>query len=452
VTFGAPAVRALGGPAWLARRRLEAFEAFEAAPLPSGDEEIWRYSRVADLHLERFAPAGKPGDADAVPPLPPMAEALVSRVGTPSALVVTWNGSLVSSSGGAPGLEIGGVETHPGAEMLVGSVSGWFASSEALRARNETPPADSFDLLATAYAPDACVITLAPGAVVEAPIVVVHVIGPSSFATGPKGADDDVSGPAIFPRTVVHLAEDAEATVIELLVSTNGPMLVVPTVELALGDSARLRHCVVQELGRASWQVGHVSATAGRDATFRSFQASLGGTYARSRIDSVLTGQGGTAQLLAAYLGDGDQMHDFRTLQEHAAPRTTSDLVFKGAVGGSSRSVYSGLIRMRHGARGANAFQTNRNLVLSDGAHADSVPNLDIEENDVKCSHASAVGPIDAEQRFYLESRGVPRAAAERLILVGFFEELLERVPVPVARHVVSQIEGRVAAITRVTP
>ena len=124
-------------------------------------------------------------------------------------------------------------------------------------------------------------------------------------------------------------------------------------------------------------------------------------------------------------------MHDFRTLQDHAAPKTTSDLLFKGAVQGRARSVYTGLIRVRKEAAGTNAFQTNRNLKLSEEAWADSVPNLEIENNDVRCSHASAVGPIDAEQRFYLESRGVPPETADRLIVLGFFDEVLERLPAP---------------------
>jgi Fe-S cluster assembly protein SufD len=165
------------------------------------------------------------------------------------------------------------------------------------------------------------------------------------------------------------------------------------------------------------------------------------------RTDSILTGQGGRAELLAAFFGDRDQMHDFRTLQEHVAPKTTSDLVFKGAVAGTARSVYTGLIHMRKGAKGANAFQTNRNLVLSEGAHADSVPNLDIEENDVRCSHASAVGPVDTQQRFYLESRGVPGAVAERLIVLGFFAELLERVHPSVRDFVLSNITERGRAV-----
>src|SRR5205807_9669716 len=125
-------------------------------------------------------------------------------------------------------------------------------------------------------------------------------------------------------------------------------------------------------------------------------------------------------------VADGDRMHDFRTLQDHAGPSSTSDLLFKGAVKDHGRSVYSGLIRVRKEAPGTNAFQTNRNLVLSEGASAESVPNLEIETNDVKCSHASAVGPIDEEQRYYLESRGVPPDVAERLIVMGVSGEVLQ--------------------------
>jgi Fe-S cluster assembly protein SufD len=132
---------------------------------------------------------------------------------------------------------------------------------------------------------------------------------------------------------------------------------------------------------------------------------------------------------MAVYFGAGTGMHDFRTLQDHAAPQTTSDLLFKGAVRDTAKGVYSGLIRVRKEAPGTNAFQTNRNLVLSEGAGAESVPNLEIETNDVRCSHASAVGPIDEEQRYYLESRGVPPEVAERLIVLGFFNEVVERLP-----------------------
>ena len=136
-------------------------------------------------------------------------------------------------------------------------------------------------------------------------------------------------------------------------------------------------------------------------------------------------------------------MHDFRTIQDHDAPHTNSDLLFKGVVQGSAQSVYTGLIRVREHARGTAAFQTNRNLTLGEHAWASSVPNLDIQTNDVKCSHASTVGPIDPEQRFYLESRGVPTNIADRLIVLGFFDEVLDQLPVPA---LVAPLRARVAA------
>lgn len=128
-------------------------------------------------------------------------------------------------------------------------------------------------------------------------------------------------------------------------------------------------------------------------------------------------------------------MHDFRVSQTHAAPRTTSDLFFKSVVDDAARSVYTGLIRIDKQARGSSAFQTNRVLKLSEHAWADSVPNLDIENNDVKCSHASTVGPVDPEQHFYLESRGIPPEIADRLIVLGFFDEIIGRLPVESSRE-----------------
>ena len=157
----------------------------------------------------------------------------------------------------------------------------------------------------------------------------------------------------------------------------------------------------------------------------------LGGHYARLRTEARITGRGGSTKQLALYFADGEQMHDFRTIQDHAAPHTTSDLLFKGAVQDSSASVYTGLIKIRPDAGGSVAFQTNRNLTLGAGAWAESVPNLEIETNDVRCSHASTVGPIDDEQRFYIESRGIPTPVAERLIVLGFFDEVLGQLPMP---------------------
>jgi Fe-S cluster assembly protein SufD len=278
-------------------------------------------------------------------------------------------------------------------------------------------PTDVFAEMNDDFTTAPIVVRVAQGATVEAPIVIARWV--------------DEPGIATFPRTVVIAGEDSRAKVVEYAASTDTVnAFIAPVTELSLGQAARLDYLNVQNLGMATWQIGSQVSTVDADATLTSVSAAFGGDYARLRTDCRLVGRGATGRLRAVYFGEGEQMLDFRTFQDHAAPDTTSNLLFKGAVGGQSRSVYTGMIRVRKNARGTNAFQTNRNIKLSDGAWAESVPNLEIENNDVRCSHASAVGPIDEEQRFYLESRGVPTAIAERLIVTGFFDQVLSKLPV----------------------
>jgi Fe-S cluster assembly protein SufD len=253
-----------------------------------------------------------------------------------------------------------------------------------------------------------------------------------------------VDGSASFPRLLIDAGEDSEVTVVEHFRSPEGQRaLVVPFTYLRVGAAARVKYLAVNELGQQAWQLGHQLSRSGRDSTTQLATVALGGDYARIQTDARLEGAGATGEQVAVYFGEGHQMHDFRTLQDHAAPKTTSTLLFKGAMQGHAHSVYTGLIRVRKDAKGTNAFQTNRNLKLSEGAWAESVPNLDIETNDVRCSHASAVGPIDEEQRFYLESRGIPTPVAERLIVLGFFDEVLAQLPAPL---LAARLRGEVAA------
>ena len=433
--FSVEASQALGGASWQKERRLSAVERYFAAPWPTPADEAWRYSRVDQLHLARFAPAAAATEQASMPPLPAAAHALIDRIGERAGFALTIDGRPheidLGEEASRLGVRLGRASTQPGAEELIGQVKAGFRAPDAT---------DATDELAEAFAGDAVVLTVPAGVALDRPLVIVNLLGVSH--------DSLEAGPAFFPRTFVSLGEDASATVVELFVSGEGAILTCPVTELDVAQAGRLSYTSVQQLGRRTWQLGHSWSRAGRDAHLKLFTASLGGEYARTRTDSRLEGQGGSAELLAAYLGDGDQVHDFRTLQEHDAPRTTSDLVFKGAVGGSARAVYTGLIRMCRGARGANAFQTNRNLVLSEGASAYSVPNLDIDENDVRCSHASAVSPIDPEQRFYLQSRGIPAEVAERLILLGFFEELLERAEPAVRDHVAATARSRLSSLT----
>ena len=196
-----------------------------------------------------------------------------------------------------------------------------------------------------------------------------------------------------------------------------------------MGDDASCPTSSIQALGSGTWQLAHQASTIGAGATLASFAVALGGGYARLRTDSALAGDSGPAACGPPSSGGTTRCSTSAPSRTTVAPRTTSDLLFMGAVAERSHSVYSGLIRVRRGAVRSDAMQTNHNLVLDEGAHADSVPNLDIEENDVKCSHGSTVGPVDEDQRYYLESRGVEPERAERLIVAGFFDNIADQVP-----------------------
>lgn len=382
--------------------------------MPTEAEEVWRYSRIGALDLDAYAPMGADTSAGTPSGVPEELAPLVDAVGHRSGLVVLRNGRVahvhLEPELAEKGVYAGLLAEAPGGADLLGSVAG---------------PVDAIVSLSTAFSSHGLVVQVPRGVVVPYPIVVVHWV------------DDASSGAALFPRLVVQAGASTQVTVLDHIGSpADVAVLVAPVVELDVGDNANVGYLAIQELGHRAWQVGYHASRVGADATLTSSIVALGGSYARVRTDSELAGKGGTSNLLAAYFGDADQMHDFRTLQDHAAPRTTSKLLFKGAVQDESHAVYSGLIRVRKGAAGTDAEQTNRNLVLDAGARADSVPNLEIEENDVRCTHASAVGPVDEDQRYYLEARGVPPEVAERLIVLGFFDDVIahRHAPVPALR------------------
>ncbi len=401
-------------------------------PMPSEKEELWRYSPIDELRLDDFIPqsGGAAGD------LGPVGAAFVAGIAADmtshAALVTTVDGSPVAFDRHAlpDGVYVGSLLLL---DPDAGDTTGDEGGEAELQGREAAhliggllTEVDPMVRLNDAFHPDAVVVDVPPGVIVDAPIIVVH------WCTN-AGPGEGSGNPAIFPRTIVRVGRGASAQVVEVVAGAPDATmeLVVPVTELVAGDGSQLSYVVLQVLGTKVWHIARLAAVAGRDATLRTFTVGLGGAYDRSRTDALAQGQGSTTELRSAYLGTGTQVHDVRTLQDHAAPHTTSDLLCKGAVAGASRSIYSGLIRVRRGAVRTNAFQTNHNLVLNEGAHADSVPNLDIEENDVRCSHASTVGPVDEDQRYYLESRGIPPARAEQLIVLGFFEDIVQRSPVP---------------------
>ena len=434
--FTPDAARGLPGPEWLAARRADAAERLAEVQWPTDAEEIWRYSRIDELDLGQFRPVpaeqmGQPGDEPA-----PGGGPIAAEAGERSGLVVVRNGRVVHHALDpeleAKGVRVCGIATCEADEL-----------SAVLGTCSDASP-DAFTALHDAFLAGGAYVKVPRGVVVEKPVVVLH------WSEG--------DGLASFPHTLVVAEDGAEVTVFDRYGSTASSAsggraggsghFVDAVVELLVGDNAHVRYLSVQEHGPHTWQIALQRAHLGRDASLKSSVVALGGSYARLRSESLLAGSGAESDLTAVYFGDGHQMLDFRTLQDHDAPNTRSDLLFKGAVEDTAASVYSGLIRIRPDAQKSVAFQTNRNLVLTEGADARSVPNLEIEADDVKCSHASTVGPVDDDQLYYLATRGVPPEQAERLIVLGFFDDVFDRLPVPslvapLRRSVVEKIEHR---------
>ena len=405
--FTADTAADLGGPQWLQARRRAAFDRFRSASLPTAEEEIWRYSRIDELDLDSFAPA----TAAAETGTPATLQEVLDVIGERAGLLVLRNGRVALA------------EVDP-ALAAKGVVVGAAGDDEVAEAPG---PEDALVHLHDAFVAEVALIRIPDGVAVEQPIVVLSWL--------------DAEKSAVFPRIVVQAGRQSEVTGVEHSAGEDVPALTVPIVELQAGDGANIRHLSVQDLGKRTWQVGQLRISGGRDATIRSWAVLLGGDYARLFVDAQLPGQGATAEVKGVYFGEGTQVHDVRSVQRHVTARGTSDFVLKGAVVDEARGVYSGVIVVEAGAKGTSAFLTNRNLVLSDGARVDSVPNLEIiNENDLRsCGHAAATGPVDEEHLFYLESRGVPTEVAERLIVLGFFGEVLDEAPVPGLRELLRQ-------------
>jgi Fe-S cluster assembly protein SufD len=356
---------------------------------------------------------------------------VAAEAGERSGLVVVRNGRVVHHALDpeleARGVRVCGIATCDAEEI-----------ASTLGVCSDASP-DAFTVLHDAFLAGGAFVKVPRGVAVERPIVVLH------WSEG--------DGLASFPHTLVVAEDGSEVTVFDRYGSTDTGVdttghLVDAVVELVVGENAHVRYLSVQEHGPRTWQVALQRAHLGRYSSLKSSVVALGGAYARLRSESLLAGSGAESDLTAVYFGDGDQMLDFRTLQDHDAPNTRSDLLFKGAVEDTAQSVYSGLIRIRRNAQKSVAFQTNRNLVLTEGAEAKSVPNLEIEADDVKCSHASTVGPVDDDQLYYLATRGVPPEEAERLVVLGFFDDVFDRLPVPslvapLRRSVIEKIEHR---------
>jgi Fe-S cluster assembly protein SufD len=255
-------------------------------------------------------------------------------------------------------------------------------------------------------------------------------------------------------RTLIVLEEGAEAEVWEQWLSSDPQIdsLFNAVTEIVVGPNATLRYVNGQELSEKSWVFGSQRAEVERDGQLDWVALGFGSANGKVHLETKLAGQGSHAKVTGAYATRGRQHVDFDTLQVHAAENTTSDLAFRGIIDGRSSAVWSGMIKVDPGAQQTDAFQDSRNLLLSKKAHADAIPGLEILANDVRCTHAAAIAQIDADQLFYLRSRGIPEAAATRLVIEGFLAELVERFAEgPIREAVAGALEARLSEVLGVS-
>ncbi len=379
-------------------RRRQAFETFEDLPMPSAKDESWRYAET-DVELEQLAVPQAPGD-----PVPP--GDFASAVSDAAGRISIIDGFLLDADVSGPAV----VE----------------------RSAGDGVPAelDKFAAARRAFGRSGCRISIPSGATLDAPIVV-----------DVQSATDGSIG---FPSIEVHGGADSESSVVVLHRSPPDLKAVsVPEIVVAADEAARVRLTSIQVHGASTTSITHHRVRVGRDATYRGGEVGLGGQFARVDYGVDLVGRGSSAEVVGVYFGEHDQTLDYRLVMNHIGESTSSDVFMKGAVEDASRSVFTGLLRIEPDARRTSAFETNRNLVLSPGATAHSVPNLEILCDDVVCGHGSSVGPLEDEHLYYLMSRGLSRARAERLLVRGFFAEAIDRLPAPRLADPISRAVNR---------
>jgi Fe-S cluster assembly protein SufD len=403
-------------PKWRGSQMDAAYEVFESLSEPSGAEEDWRYVEF-DFTFDELSPIAEPGDALAPDPF---VTALPGRSGR----VLIVDGSVPEvTSDVAKVSRFTELESDPGLPDLLAVDHNKLAAAHA------------------AFAGDGVLIEVAPGAVMDDPLLVeVHATA---------------AGTASFPHVVLRVGENAFARVLVVYRSAEGArLLMVPRVDVEVADGGNLKYLSVQSLDHAASSVIHQRVRLGRDATSRIGEVGLGAKLGRLDLGVDLVGSGSSSEVVGLYFGEGDQTLDYRMLINHEGKSTTSDVFLKGAVEDDAESVFTGLLRIEKDAARTSTFETNRNLVLSENAKAQSVPNLEILCNDVICGHASSVGPLEPEYLYYLQSRGLSRQRAERLLIRGFFQEVVDRLPIPgleqpladevFRRFVTAQEQGRV--------
>jgi Fe-S cluster assembly protein SufD len=406
--FHAQLARLAHLPAWWLDRKRAAYARYAALPLPRRTDEGWRFSNLSGLTLDGFA-------------LPnPITFEQVTHQGiaaTSAGLLLLANHRLVKEEKLAAELSAKGVIFTTLQEALL-------KHGDLIKTHLLTQPSkqgsDKFSALHEAFLENGAFIYVPRGVEIEQPLSVFH------YASG--------SGTALFPHTLVVAEENAKVTIVDFFKSSQ-PADAAPQTQfvcggndLHAGHGAQLTYIAMQDWSRETLSFQFNATVARRDAKVLSINLHAGARQARHESFSQLQAPGAHSEMLALTIAHGTQEFDQRTLQIHQAPNTSSNLLYKNALLDQAKTIFSGLIVVDPDAQKTDAYQSNRNLMLSDEAEANSLPGLEIQANDVRCTHGATSARIDREQEFYLEARGIKPVQAQELLVFGFFEEVLGKI------------------------
>jgi len=397
-------------PSWLRRMREDSFARFERVGFPSVKEEEWKYTNVAPIAKLQFAPAfpngqrGGNGTGSFV-----YDEARQSRL-------VFCNGILQRELSSVEALPAG-VSVIDISEALVGGQNE-ISLRESLERAGKSE--GGFTALNTAFFSSGAFVFIPAGVSVASPI---HLQFTSDSSNGAAAAS--------FPRVLVVAEENSSATIIESYASPgDGVYLTNAIVDVRLGAGAHLQHFKVQRESMSAFHVATTNAELGPNANYDATSINLGAALSRHSIDVTMDHEGAECHVDGLYMVGGNQHTDTHSMIDHRQPHCTSHQLYKGILDGKSRAVFNGKVFVRHGAQQTNALQTNKNLLLSNEARVDTKPQLEIFADDVKCAHGAAIGQLEEDEIFYLESRGLRPELARNVLTYGFAEEVIEKIKI----------------------
>jgi Fe-S cluster assembly protein SufD len=397
-------------PQWLRDSRIAAWELYEEIPMPSQKDEEWRRTDYRHIRWNEASPIVSPNGATLANVPAYNLEPLISD--KKGALIVFVDGKLIHADIPEEISKQGIVFT----DLLTACRDYENLVRPNLMTRAVTPGSGKFAALHAALWTHGVFLYVPKNKTLEIPL---HVVMYNTHSGATLG------------HVLVVLEENAQATMLVDYASAEGQTqsTYIGATELIVGDAANLRFVGLQDWNRETFEFSHQRAVVGRDGNLDWVVGTMGGKLVKSFIEVELIGQGAHGRVSGMFFADHDQLFDHDTQQNHNAPLTSSDLLFKGAAKDNARSVWQGMIKSLPKMQKIDGFQASRNLVLSEDARMDGIPGLEIEADDVRCTHAATFGTLEEVLVHYLMSRGIPRPDSELMVIQGFFDELLERIP-----------------------